>query len=86
MVGERVEEVLISHSLSEITVFGSGCQFCLAEDVVLEIGWRQGKLNVRPLYQVGYIIAGSEGSPNVLYAIFAEGMISPDLSVKSPRS
>jgi hypothetical protein len=43
------------------------------------------EVDVRPLYQVGYIIAGKEGSPKVLYAIFASGMISPDCRVKSPK-
>lgn len=43
------------------------------------------EVNLRPLYQVGYMIAGDFGSPKILYAIFAEGTTSPDCRVKSPN-
>lgn len=68
----------MSHSLSEITVFG--------EQSVSLCDGRRGRVNEHPLYQVGYMIAGKEGSPKVLYAIFADGMVSPDWRVKSPKS
>jgi hypothetical protein len=75
----RVLEEPMSHSLSEITVLRSQSLVRLCDRAI-----SRGCLH--PLYQVGYIIAGFETSPKVLYAIFADGMVSPDLRVKSPRS
>jgi hypothetical protein len=69
----------MSHSLSEITVLRDQTSVCVCDRV-----GSGGDLH--PLYQVGYIIAGLEASPKVLYAIFADGMVSPDWRVKSPRS
>lgn len=38
----------------------------------------------RPEYHVGYMMAGKEGSPSVLYAMKASGISPPDLRAKLP--
>jgi len=39
---------------------------------------------LHPEYHVGYMIAGNDGSPSVLYAMKASGISPPDLREKVP--